>query len=167
MATAKINFTDEHQKRLFDLATNMLFNGGIVKGLAGSTLTIFDLIHNTSVRTLSDINAGLRKEISRIETLDDWSMTDYQQKKLTTTKETQELVHLLIGYKKYLEQLDNDKSKLTELKAKRAELKKSTMTPEQQLAELDAEIASLGGDVEEVPASTATAPASINAGSTL
>src|SRR5688572_33416678 len=112
--TAKINFTSDHLKRLFELATSMLFSGDTVKGLIGSQLTIYDLIHNTTVKTLGDIYTGLKKEISRIETLDEWSMTDYQQRKLVATKETAELVHLLIGYKKHNEQIGVQNAKIAE-----------------------------------------------------
>ena len=73
-------------------------------------------------------------------------MTDYQQRKLEATKETQELVNLLIGFKKDSAQKEADKSKLSELKAKYKELKESTMTPEDRLKALEAEIKSIGGE---------------------
>lgn len=145
MAT-KINFTQEHLAKLKDLATKMLFNGTIIKGLVGSESNIYDLVHNTTINSLITLNSNLKKEIEKISNLDEWSMNSYQQSKLETTKETQELVNLLIGYKKDLAQKGEDKAKLSELKAKYKELKESTMTPEDRLKALEAEIKSIGGE---------------------
>ena len=60
-----------------------------------------------------------------------------------------EFVNLVIGYKKYQIEIQSDKDKLRELKAKQQELKESTLTPVKRLAALEAEIASIES-VEEL-----------------
>lgn len=147
--STKINFTADHLKKLQELSVKFLFDGTGIKGLVGTTTYIYDLIHNTTVNSLVKINVNLRQEVARIESLDEWSMNDYQQRKLVETKEMQELVNLLIGYKKNQEQIDANKAKVTDLKAKYKELKASTMKPEDQMKALEAEIAALGDTVEE------------------
>jgi len=145
---SKINFTKEHLVKLKELATKMLFAGSTVQGLVGTQMSVHDLIHNATINTLITFNSNMKKEIERISSLDEWSMNDYQQKKLEILKETQEFVNLLIGYKKNQSELEADKSKLRELRAKQAELKESTLTPEDKLKALDEEIAKLSENVE-------------------
>lgn len=149
---AKINFTPEHMARLKELAIEMLFRGFIFKGTVGTSLTVYDLIHNTSETTLIIFNGNLKKEIERVQTLDEWSMNDYQQKKLADTKETQEFINLLIGYKKNQAQLNADKAKLAELRAQYKEIEKSTLTPQDQLAAIKKQMKELGADdIEDIP----------------
>lgn len=149
---AKINFTPEHLARLKELAIEMLFTGTTFRGSVGTSLTVYDLLHNTTENTLVTFNSNLKKEIERIESLDEWSMSDYQQKKLAATKESQEFMNLLIGYKKFQTQLNADKAKLAELRAQYKEIEKSTLTPQDQLAALKKQMKELGAEeVEETP----------------
>ena len=137
----RINFTKEHLSELTRLATNMLFDNDTISGAVGTKLSIQDLLHNTTINTLTTIHANLKKQASNIESQSEWTLTSYQQQKLNKTKNQERLVNLLIGYKKYCEQVDANKSKLSELKAKAKELQESTMTPQQQLDAINAEIA--------------------------
>lgn len=146
---SKINFTKEHLDKLKELAVKMLFSGNVVAGAMGTSLTIYDLFHNTTINTLITINGNLKREIEKISNLDEWSMNDYQQRKLEATKQIQELINLLIGYKKNQAEVEADKTKLKELKAKQAELKESTLTPEDRLKALEKEIAALESESSE------------------
>lgn len=146
MSTTKINFTADHKARLEALALIFLFSGDVIKGFVGQDYNVHDLLHNLNLGTLSQIHVNLKKEIDKIENLDQWSLTDYQQRKLEKTKLQQEFVNLLIGYKKDKEQKNADRAKLRELMAKKKELEASTLTPEQQLKALNDEITALGGE---------------------
>lgn len=146
---AKINFTKEHLAKLKDLAIKFLFKGILIKGAINSELSVWDILHNTTLNTLSTIYGNLKREVEKISNLDEWNLTDYQQKKLEVLKEQMEFVNLVIGYKKYQIEIQSDKDKLRELKAKQQELKESTLTPVERLAALEAEIASIES-VEEL-----------------
>jgi chromosome segregation ATPase len=139
----KINFTQENQKRLEELAIKFLFNNLPVQGPLGSILRIDDLIHNTTINTLVSINSHLKKKISELEDIDEWTATEGDRWKLSRAKENQELVNLLIGYKRYAEELEEIETKKTELMHKIAELKDSQKTPAEKIAELEKELSTL------------------------
>lgn len=146
---SKINFTSEHKNQMMQLANKMLLKNICIKGLAGTEINVYDLFHNTSINSLISINSNLKKEIEKLSNLDEWSMNDYQQKKLNNTKEIQNFINLLIGYKKSIAELENDKNRLKELKAKYQELKESTLTPEARLQALEEDIKAIGNIEEE------------------
>lgn len=146
---AKINFTKEHLASLRELATKMLFNNILIKGTMGTELNVFELIHNTTINTLITLLGNVKKAIENMNNLDEWSMTPYQQKKLKILEENKEFLNLLIGYKKYRNEVQSDKEKLAQLKVKRAELEEQALTPEAKLKALDEEIAAMGTLDEE------------------
>ena len=139
----KINFTKEHQERLGVLASDALTKGEKFKGNLGSEMTIYDLIHNCNVNTLSRYHSNIKKEVADIELLDEWSLTEYQQKKAANLKKTQELINLLIGYKRNQAEIEANREKLSKLKSTYSELKESTKTPEDKLKEVEAQILAL------------------------
>lgn len=133
----KINFTREHLAKLKELCVRSLFKGTMIKGLVGTTINIYDLIHNTTLNTLTSIHSNLKKEEDKIQALDEWSMTDYQQAKLVEVQKTREMVNLIIGYKRHQAEADNERAKLSQLKASLAELKAQAMTPEEKIKALE------------------------------
>lgn len=135
--STKINFTKEHQDRLNVLASDALVKGTKFKGNLGSEMTIYDLFHNCTVTTLSRYHTTIKKEVGDIEALDEWSLTPYQQQKAANLKKNQELINLLIGYKRNLEQKEAAATKLASMKDEYAKLKESTKTPEDKLKELE------------------------------
>lgn len=146
---SKINFTKDHFAKLKDLAVKFLFKGIVIKGAINTELSVWDIIHNTTLNTLSTIYGNLKREVEKISNLDEWNLTDYQQRKLESLKEQLDFVNLTIGYKKYQVEIQADKEKLKELKAKQLELKESTLSPTERLAALEAEIAAIE-DIEEL-----------------
>ena len=139
----KINFTAENKSRLEELALKFLFNNLPIQGPLGTVLRIEDLLHNTSINTLVSMNAHLKKSVSTLETLDEWTCTDADKWKLERTKENQELVNLLIGYKRYLAEQEELDLKKAELAAKIEELKESQKTPAERIAELESQLTNL------------------------
>ena len=137
----KINFTKEHMLRLYDLANEALFDKTVVTTKLGQPLNIYELLHTTSINQLNDIKASLSKRIEKMEEQDEWVAPDND--KLTWYKNTKELVNLIIGWKRYNLELDENKRKKEELSKKLTELKESTKTPEDRIKELEAQLKEL------------------------
>lgn len=137
----KINFTKEHMLRLYDLANEALFDKTVVTTKLGQPLNIYELLHTTSINQLNEIKASLSKRIEKMEEQDEWVAPDND--KLTWYKNTKELVNLIIGWKRYNLELDENKRKKEELSKKLTELKESTKTPEDRIKELEAQLKEL------------------------
>ena len=137
----KINFTKQHMERLMDLADAALFNKTIVVTKLGQPLNIYELLHTTSINQLTETKASLAKKIEKVEASDEWIAPDND--KLQSMKDTKELVNLIIGWKRYNLELDENARKKEELTKKLAELKESTKTPEDRIKEMEAELAKL------------------------
>lgn len=139
----KVNFTTENKSRLEELATKFLFGNLSIQGPMGTSMRVEDLLHNTSVNSLVSMNSHLKKQIASMSDLDEWSCTDADTWKLERLKETQELVSLVIGYKKWLAEQEEISEKKAALAAQIDSLKDSQKTPAERIAELEKELASL------------------------
>lgn len=137
----KINFTKQHMERLINLADAALFNKITVITKLGQPLNIYELLHTTSINQLTEIKASLAKKIEKIESSDEWIAPDND--KLQSMKDTKELVNLIIGWKRYNLELDENARKKAELSKKLNELKESTKTPEDRIKELEAQLKEL------------------------
>ena len=137
----KINFTKEHMSRLVELATDMLFANSCIQTTMGQTLNIVELIHTTSINQLNNIKSMLVKKIEKLEGADEWIGEDTE--KLEGTRRAKELVNLIIGWKRYQMEIEENKRKKAELTKKLSELKESTKTPEDRIKEMEAELAAL------------------------
>lgn len=137
----KINFTKEHMTRLMDLADAALFDRTIVATKLGQVLNIYELLHTTSINQLNEIKTSLSKKIEKVEEADEWIAPDND--KLQAMKDTKELVNLIIGWKRYNTELDENARKKEELSKKLTELKESTKTPEDRIKELEAQLKEL------------------------
>lgn len=139
----KVNFTTENKSRLEELATKFLFGNLPIQGPIGTSMRVEDLLHNTSVNSLVSMNAHLKKQIASMSDLDEWSCTDADTWKLERLKETQELVSLVIGYKKWLAEQEEISEKKAALSAQIDSLKESQKTPAERIAELESQLANL------------------------
>ena len=139
----KVNFTTENKSRLEELATKFLFGNLPIQGPIGTSMRVEDLLHNTSVNSLVSMNAHLKKQIASMSDLDEWSCTDADTWKLERLKETQELVSLVIGYKKWLAEQEEISEKKAALSAQIDSLKESQKTPAERIAELEKQLADL------------------------
>ena len=139
----KINFTNENKSRLEELATKFLFGNLPIQGPIGMSMRVGDLLHNTSISSLVSMNSHLKKQIASMSDLDEWSCTDADTWKLERLKETQELVSLVIGYKKWLAEQEEISEKKAELAARIDALKESQKTPAERIAELESQLADL------------------------
>ena len=139
----KINFTTENKSRLEELATKFLFGNLPIQGPIATSMRVEDLLQNTSVNSLVSMNAHLKKQIASMSDLDEWSCTDADTWKLERLKETQELVSLVIGYKKWLAEQEEISEKKAALAAQIDSLKESQKTPAERIAELESQLANL------------------------
>jgi len=137
----KIKFTKEHFAKLKELAAQVLFEGTILRTKLGQPLNIYELVHTTSINQLNEIKNGLAKQIEKIEGGDEW--IDPDSEKLESLKSNKELINLIIGWKRYNLELDENARKKEELSKKLAELKESQKTPEDRIKELEAQLKEL------------------------
>ena len=137
----KINFTKDHMARLIDLADEALFSKTTVFTKLGQPLNIYELLHTTSINQLNEIKLGLAKKIEKAEAADEWIAPDND--KLQSMKDTKELVNLIIGWKRYNLELDENARKKEELIEKLAKLKESQKTPEDRIKEIEAQLKEL------------------------
>lgn len=139
----KVNFTTENKSRLEELATKFLFGNLPIQGPMGTSMRVTDLLHNTSINSLVSMNSHLKKQIASMSDLDEWSCTDADTWKLERLKESQELVSLVIGYKKWLVEQEEISEKKAALAAQIDSLKESQKTPAERIAELESQLADL------------------------
>lgn len=141
MAT-KINFTKEHQVELYNSALKALFNKTEFSTSVG-ILNIYDLLHTTTINTLTSMKVNLDKLISTKEAADEWSLTESQQKQIDELKAKSRLVNLIIGYKRYQEYQASIEKERAKLNAELESLKDSQKTPEDRIREIEDKIKSL------------------------
>ena len=139
----KINFTVEHFQRLQQLLLSMLLSNDVVVNKFGQPLNVVELLHVTSIQGLNNIRLSLTKQIENLENQDEWVASPTTQVKLENLKESKELVNLIIGYKRSMQEIAENNAKKAELKAKIAQMKEEAKTPEDRLKEAEAELAAL------------------------
>ena len=137
----KINFTKEHFSKLVNLVAQAAMNNVTIPTKMGQQLNIVELLHTTSITTLNNIKATLTQKIRNIEDRDEWVETDSEA--LDEIKAQKELVNLIVGWKRWKLEMDENRRKRAELQKKYDDLCESTKTPEDKKKELEAEIAAL------------------------
>ena len=137
----KINFTKQHYQDLVNLVAQAAMNHVIINTKMSQPLDIVALLHTTSINTLNDIKASLVKKIRGIEDRDEW--VDADTVVLDTLKGQKELVNLIVGWKRWKMEIDENRKKKENLTKKLAELKESTKTPEDRIKELEAQLKEL------------------------
>lgn len=140
----KINFTKQHYQDLINLVAQAAMNHVVINTKMGQPLDIVALLHTTSINTLNDIKASLVKKIRSIEDRDEW--VDADTVVLDTLKGQKELVNLIVGWKRWKMEIDENRKKKENLTKKLAELKESTKTPEDRIKEMEAELAAMDAD---------------------
>ena len=137
----KINFTKEHFSKLVNLVAQAAMNNVTIPTKMGQQLNIVELLHTTSITTLNNIKAALTQKIRNIEDRDEWVETDSEV--LDEIKAQKELVNLIVGWKRWKLEMDENRRKRAELQKKYDDLCESTKTPEDKKKELEAELAAL------------------------
>ena len=137
---AKINFTQEHFEKLKAYAVEMLFTQETVTTKLGQTLNIVELLHTTTINTLNSIRLQLGKEIETIENQDEWVSDNTSQRKLENLKVKKELVNLIIGYKRFVQEQTEIARERASIEDELVRLKESQKTPEDKIKELESKL---------------------------
>lgn len=140
---AKINFTQEHFEKLKAYAVEMLFTQETVTTKLGQTLNIVELLHTTTINTLNGIRLQLAKEIETIENQDEWVSGEVSQRKLDSLKAKKELVNLIIGYKRFIQEQAEIARERASLEDELVRLKESQKTPEDKIKEIESKLETL------------------------
>lgn len=140
---AKINFTQEHFEKLKAYAVEMLFTQETVTTKLGQTLNIVELLHTTTINTLNSIRLQLAKEIETIENQDEWVSGEVSQRKLDSLKTKKELVNLIIGYKRFIQEQTEIARERASLEDELVRLKESQKTPEDKIKEIESKLETL------------------------
>ncbi len=139
----KINFTQEHFQRMQSLLLGMLLNNETINNKIGQPLNVVELLHTTTVNSLNGIRISLAKQIEGLENQDEWVASPVTQSNLNKLKASKELVNLIIGYKRFRAEVEENNKKRKELEEKIAQMKEEAKTPEDRLKEAEAELAAL------------------------
>lgn len=139
----KINFKKEHFDKLKELAVKALFNNDTIVGRLGNPIDIVELIHSTTINSLNQIRLSLAKKIEGLEGKDEWAADDTNQVSLEKAKEQKDLVNLIIGYKRYKQEVADNKANKKALQEQLSALKESQKTPEDKIKELEAQLANI------------------------
>lgn len=137
----RINFTPEHLTRLKELSIDFLFNNKVIHSRLGNPMNIHELLHLTTINSLNNIRQECKSLVRRIEDKDEWIVSDSIA--LKEAKESEELVNLIIGYKRYQNEQNSILRKKAALQEQLNELKESQKTPAERIAEIEAQIAQL------------------------
>lgn len=137
-----VTFTKEHEAKLDVMLAKAVKKNHIIQYGIGQIYTVIELLHAVSMGTLRKMYSSLKKQIAAEEDKDEWNSVTNTDK-LDQLREDRDLVNYIIGYRSKNEEIAALAKKKAELLAKRAELKKSTMTPGDLMKEIDDELAKL------------------------
>lgn len=139
----KVNFKKEHFDKLKELAVKALFNNDVITGRLGNPISIVELLHGTTINSLNQIRLFLAKKIESLEGEDEWIADNTNQETLEKAKEQRELVNLIIGYKRYKQEVADNIANKEALQKQLIALKESQKTPEDKIKELEAQLATI------------------------
>lgn len=140
---AKINFTKEHFNKMCTLLMGMLLRNEVISSKLGTPINVVELLHTTTINSLNNTRLTLSNKIKQLESQDEWVASDSTAKQLDTAKEQKELVNLVIGYKRYKMEVEENAQKKAELTAKLKALKESQKSPEDKIKEIEAELSAM------------------------
>ena len=139
----KINFTKDHFDKMCKGLLVMLLNNGVVITKLGTPINVVELLHTTTINSRNNIRLSLAQKITALENQDEWAANEETAKKLENYKETKELVNLIIGYKRFKMEAEEESQKKANLIAKLNEIKESQKSPEDKIKELEAELSAM------------------------
>ena len=122
---AKINFTKEHFNKMCTLLMGMLLRNEVISSKLGTPINVVELLHTTTINSLNNIRLTLSNKIKQLESQDEWIASEINAQQLDIAKRQKELVNLVIGYKRYKMEVEENIKKKAELTAKLKELKDS------------------------------------------
>ena len=140
---AKINFTKEHFNKMCTLLMGMLLRNEVISSKLGTPINVVELLHTTTINSLNYIRLTLSNKIKQLESQDEWIASEINAQQLNIAKRQKELVNLVIGYKRYKMEVEENIKKKAELTAKLKALKESQKSPEDKIKEIEAELSAM------------------------
>ena len=140
---AKINFTKEHFNKMCTLLMGMLLRNEVISSKLGTPINVVELLHTTTINSLNNIRLTLSNKIKQLESQDEWIASEINAQQLDIAKRQKELVNLVIGYKRYKMEVEENAQKKAELTAKLKALKESQKSPEDKIKEIEAELSAM------------------------
>jgi hypothetical protein len=138
-STKKV-FTKEHKEQLEKIVAKLVFANVMFNGMAGTKYSIQQMMHDMTINTLKEMHARLKDQVRKFEDSDEWTMTEYQERKLKELQDNKEFLSLLIGYKISLSQRAEAIAAKKTLAAEIERLEKEKMTPEERITALKKEL---------------------------
>lgn len=139
----KINFTQEHFSQLQQLAVHFLFNNLSVKTPTGQILGVSEILHTTTINSLTSIKQSVIKKIESKENADEWGSSDYEQKVLEELKVQREFINLVIGWKRKQAEIQETNQTRETLTKELSALKDSQKTPDDKIKEIEDKLKAL------------------------
>ena len=137
---AKINFTREHFDKMCTGVLEMVLLNTTVPTKMGTPLNAIELLHTTTIGTLNGIRLSLSKQIETLENQDEWVSGNTSQRKLESLKAKKELVNLIIGYKRFVQEQTEIARERASIEDELVRLKESQKTPEDKIKELESKL---------------------------
>jgi hypothetical protein len=134
-------FTKEHKNQLEKVSAKLLFSNTYFTGTLGK-YSVQQMMHDLTINTLKDMHARLKDQVRKLEDSDEWTMTEYQERKLKDLQDHKEFLSLLIGFKIHQAQKAEAIEAKKALSAEIDRLEKEKMTPEERITALKKELES-------------------------
>ena len=141
-----VQFTTDDQSQLDRLILKLFKDGTLIKGLYGANLyTIYDLYHNASDDTITNLLNDMKAKIKALDEIDEELQTERNIRTLSFYNDLREYLRLILRQRRYNELLKNNKTEAEKIKRKMDAIKESTMTPEEKYNALEAQYNKLLG----------------------
>jgi len=138
------NFSKEHREELDKLVLSLVWNNDTISLSIGQTANVYELVNNTSINTLKKTLNNVTTSISRLSGPDklfgEFSLNKETSTEVDKFKMWERFLVLLIVKKTVQETSENTKKDIVKLESELNALKENTKTPDQKMAELQAEI---------------------------
>ena len=121
----------------------MLLRNEVISSNIVTHINVVEFLHHTTINSLNNMRLALSKKIEQLEGQDEWVATDATAKQLEVAKLQKELVNLVIGYKRFKQEQEDNAKKKAELTEKLRALKESQKSPEDKIKELEAELSQI------------------------
>ncbi len=138
----KINFTSENEKELKNLIADAVLNKSVFYGPIGQTYNVFELVDALSINSLKVLSNYIQSNILKLSIDDEWTENPNKEKieELETSKR---LISLIIGWKLYQVELEENLKEKVRLQKQLDDLMESQKTPEELISELKSKIEAL------------------------
>ena len=138
----KINFTEENERELRSLIADSVLNKCVYLGPMGQEYNVFDFVNGMAVSSLRSISQFVQNKISKLSVADEW-IENPNVEKIAELETERLLLSLIIGWKLYQQQLEENAKEKERLTKQLNDLIEAQKNPEDLIAELRKKIEEL------------------------